>query len=395
MSKRDNSQACVAINRVVRLGRSKKGLQCFHCFITFSYIYVKLNSILHHLFRISTYFCPEMDVWAPKFRETVAELEKEAKTYITQETIKLESVADESAWQPSKDILEWTPNAATIDIILIDNNVGLNQINKHLRSAHDVGLVVMGTVVSRECAPFLILLITDKRVYAIDPKDDERGMKFLRYKLQDDSIYFWTTNGVYEADCLYHNYKIDLRRPNIRCCTGIHIHIVRDIKLRVDSALSFYPNLVRERRHRVRIEKFEDLIEMWLDIYKDDILFDTNQLHHLKTRPDLTPTAKNLIRKRCALVLPLVKVLRRFTMLDLHEMSNNVYKMLAGSPMNLTAFNTQPDKSQSISNKENHNIDIPNEHHLQQVRLRLLKQIKGEYLHSIYYQHFDNSNLSK
>ena len=241
-------------------------------------------------------------------------------SYINKDDIDLDLVADTSAWDEF--------GSSKVEVELIGRETSLNQVYKKLLEQDMVGLVLMGPSIHRKSKPSLILLTTDDRIFAIDPDDTKRGIEFLRISLLRKEIQFWTTDGLNEADCLYHNYGIDLTDAKANCCSGLHIHMMQTLSHLPSAATLKYPLLaVQKSRGRIRIEKFESMVEIWLDINRKDIFFDSSQLAHLKTRP-LGLTAINIIKKRCILVRPLVRTLDDYSWMEARIMSQMTFDRL-------------------------------------------------------------------
>lgn len=264
--------------------------------------------------------------WRGQFKEAVKELNE--ITYVTKEQLELQKCADTEPWEPSSYVKELVPNIEDVEIEIISDKTDLNSLNKKLQSEKTVGLVVLGQVVHRKSKPDLIVITTKSKLYAIEPNDTSRGIQFLKLKLMDKSVHFWTSNGLNEADCLYHNYGIDLSRSSADCCTGAHIHMMRFMKYLPDAALLPYPPTAMQRcKSPIMIESFERLVEIWLDINKDEIHYEPVQVSHLSSRP-LSLTAINVIKKRCTLLLPLVDSLTRYSWLECHMMSESTFNRL-------------------------------------------------------------------
>lgn len=277
----------------------------------------------------------DLNAWNPAYREAVKEiLDTSANvTYTTQNDIALARVADLEKWRPSEEILELVPHFENIEIELITFQTDLNDANKRMIEDEQVGLVLMGPVINRKAKPYLILIVTSCKIYAIDPDDTKRGIQFLKMKLKDKRIKFCTTNGVNESDCLYHIYGINLMKSNSVCCTGLHVYMMKTIfNWPNPRRRKFPPAAMMLCTSRSRLESFENLVEIWLDIDKSDLYYSHNQLAHLKTRP-LSNTAINLILKRCLLVLPLYRALDHDSISDIRAISTEFYtKLLTASP---------------------------------------------------------------
>lgn len=269
--------------------------------------------------------------WNPKYQEAVRELAQEKTTYVTKEDIELQKTSDPKPWEPSpliqKLVLRKLPSP---QVLLVGKDVELKHVLNHLVAQRYLGLVLLGPVISRKSEPLLIVITTRTTLYALDPKD-ESSMKFLKAMLNRNDLRFYTTNGLEDADCLYHQYNIDLsdKGAQVTCCTGIHVHLMRLIRSYPPTVMEMFSDLARRcsRRPEVKIEKFTDLIEMWLDIPREDVQFGKEQLIHLNTRP-LTITARNIIRKRCILVLPLAMEMERLSLLEAGIMSKKAFDLL-------------------------------------------------------------------
>lgn len=269
--------------------------------------------------------------WAPEYSRAADEIAQETTkvSYVSKDDIELQNTADHEPWIPCSYIEELVPGSANITIELLTKNVSsLNNINLDLREAKDVGIVIMGPL-HRKLRPALILLTTGKKIYAIDGNDMDYGITFFRIKLTDDKISFWTTNGVQEAESLYHNYSIDLsQHNNVNCCTGLHVSLMQTMRRRPRPILELYPNLATLRtRTRIQIERFGSLVEKWLDISEEDFHFDSAKLIHLASRP-LNLTAQNIIKKRCLLVRPLAQTLNHCIWKEPRVMSKNSFRAL-------------------------------------------------------------------
>lgn len=219
----------------------------------------------------------------------------------------LASSSDSAPWRPSNEILEIFPDAYEMEVELIEESTNLNSVNEHLVDEKRIGLVIMGTKIDRSCKPALIVLTTSVRFYAIDPEDELRGIKFLKMKLNDPQLEFWTSNCYAESDCLYHNYGIELRKLNAKSCVGLNLTLMKKMAFLSESARKVYPpGASRQCRWPLRLESFEELVRMYTYVDRYDIKFDESQLAHLKKRP-LNLTAINVIKKRCILVLAVAR----------------------------------------------------------------------------------------
>lgn len=257
--------------------------------------------------------------------------------YTTQEDLILEETADQCIWEPSKHIKQLVPNLKDIEIELITDQTDLNVVNAALTKERTIGLVLLGSVIQRSCKPLLIVITTKDKYYAIASSDLERGVKFLKLKLTDEKLKFCLSNGLNESDCLYHNYGINLldekNKAEVVCATGLHISMMESMRRRPRSCgLEMYPikAYLKSRNKNIHIESFDQLVEIWLDINKDDFSFNKNQYAHLLKRP-LSVTAVNIIKKRCALVTKLATTLEFYNWLEVKIMSDNTYKLLSST----------------------------------------------------------------
>lgn len=268
--------------------------------------------------------------WRPRFQEAAEEVMRDRTIYVTKDDLELFKTADSDIWEPSAEILEISPDLGKIEVKLVDKQMSLQKLNDHFYDQKLLGLVLLGEVISRKKEALLIIVTTDKTLYVFDPRY-ERAMRFLKLKLHDKALTFYTTNGLEEADCLYHTYGIDLsseQATKIKCCTGMNVHLMKLLRSYPYPLKDTYSFIAQERSSRlIKVEKFEELVEMWLDIFKKDIRFDKEQLVHLNTRP-LSMTANNIIRKRCVLVLPLAMKMEEISLLEAQVMSRNTFDIL-------------------------------------------------------------------
>lgn len=278
------------------------------------------------------------------------EEEKNARLplYQNKNDVELNRVADEESWNPSEHIQALASNAKTVSVELVNQDTDLTILTKEMRETRDIGVVVMGNNIGRHSKPSLIVLTTEKKLYAFDT-NVEKCIMFLSVKLMSKAKpeqaakarqhKYYFTDILNEADCLYHNYSINLGieenvLKKIQCCSGLHIHLMQNLEYKPDAVLlSLYPPTIRAKvrgyGRKIRVEKFEKLLELWLDVEKSEIDYQAAQLPHLNTRP-LSLTAVNIIKKRCLLVRPLAKVLEHYHMLEIITMSNCMYTYLIG-----------------------------------------------------------------
>jgi len=257
-------------------------------------------------------------------------------TYIRKETIELEETADQDPWFPSERTGSLIDDIHTFELVFIDDGSDLDLIFDDLVRSVNIGLVLMGQEVSRRKKPQLIILTTEsRRFYIIEPNDLKRGISLLQKILTERRVKIWTTNGLYEADCLNQYYGIKLLGTQARCCTGLHINLMRIMKPLpnyADRMLSMYPPAAirasRVRNQDMSLESYEELAMIWLDADPSDLYCDKKQFIHLNVRP-LDLTAMNLIKKRCCLVLKLAQELTYYTNVELNAMNTNTINCLA------------------------------------------------------------------
>lgn len=271
------------------------------------------------------------DAWTAPYQEALQEIANERKDiiYATENKVDLDRCADEEDWIPGEHILELVTNFSEITVIALEDLPSLNVAHNKLRSTKVIGLVLMGQTVNRRSQPAAIVLVTPDTFYVIPP-NYVKGVQFLKAKLEDSELTFWTTNGINEADCLYHIYNIDLTRTRARviCCSGVHMHLMDLLKARPCTTYSRYPVCAVERsRGDILVESYEKLVQFWLDLYPEEYHYEREQLEHLSKRP-LSRTAVNVIKKRCVCVIPLFTTLDHFSWFEVKEMSRNVYDTL-------------------------------------------------------------------
>lgn len=252
-------------------------------------------------------------------------------TYRTERDIVLDSVADSEPWQGNEFIRKLVPNFDSIKVVLLSSarDYSFNDVNKNLR-ANDgpIGLILLGSF-DRRTKPALIVLTTENVIYALDP-DFQPNIDLLKGKLDDRSLEFWTTNGLRESECLSHKHAINLLEceSKVKCCTGVHLHLMTRMSVSTLPARLMYPRTARnECNKRPRIERFEKLVDIWLDINQHEIYYDRSAIPHLASRP-LNVTAINIIKKRCILVRPLAKALNRACWLETRAMLKNTFYRL-------------------------------------------------------------------
>lgn len=264
-------------------------------------------------------------------------------TYIKKELIDLQETADSHTWMPSEEIASIIPRWHQTQVISIDKEFDIVEMHRHLMSVKEIGLVIMGKNISRHTKPDCIVIVTEAIHYVIDPNDKERGIALLTNLTREPELVIWTTNGYQEADCLFHNYGIDLSNSRARCCSGLHMHLMRILRpfpARSNRMLSMYPRRALEKSRDVHrtIPSYEELCSIWLDIEASDLRYDQRKLIHLKVKP-LSETARNLIRKRCCLVLDLARMLLKYIYREAHAMNSNIVHLL---PEGFHGKNSEP-----------------------------------------------------
>lgn len=280
-------------------------------------------------------FQDQIAAWNPIYRDAVQSIlqQNNSTTYVAQEALDLERSADTELWIPSETIQDYIKNFNNIEIELITEKTDLSEVKRRMARDKDIGLVLLGHHIDRQHKPLLIVFTTDDKFYVIDPNDVNRGIQFLKVQIErnDSDITFWTTNGLREAECLYYNYSITLHGSRAKCCTGLHIHLMKvlsHIPLRATPSIEFYPpKALRQAKKPPQLERFERLVDIWLDVDKQDIYYDMSQLVHLRIRP-LNVTAINLIKKRCILVRKLAECLKYFALVELRLMNSNIFDTL-------------------------------------------------------------------
>lgn len=254
--------------------------------------------------------------------------------YIELNRIDLTKSADAAKWEPSDHIREVVKDIDDIQVEFIGENTNLNIVDKAWHDQGELGLVLLGPSISRTSHPYLIIVTTNHVYYAIDPKGSKKVLIFLgRRLLTNKKLKYYLSNGLNESDYFYRKLNIDLTEENASCCSGLDISLMESMKNKPDSALTMYPEIAikRSKRRQFVIEKFENLVEIWLDINKEDISFNADQLEHLKKRDfdnSFNLTAINVIKKRCSLVLPLANALEYYNWVEVSIMSNNSFKSI-------------------------------------------------------------------
>lgn len=245
-------------------------------------------------------------------------------TFIPVDEIHEKTQADTETWLlEDTDLLRAVPNANEVEIVVLKNSNQFKEVHDHLRQEKVIGLVVMGTksatqtMVDRYTKPVAIVLTTSDKFYVIDP-DDKLLVTFLKMKLVDSRLEFFTTDGLNEADCLWRHLGIDLRETRATDCAGVHIYMMQSMRNLCSAALDYYPREVKYKaRGKTRIESFTRLVDIWmgLDCFA---LHNENreQLKLMRLKPKLNLTTRNLIMKRCLLVRPLAKTLKRYSELE-------------------------------------------------------------------------------
>lgn len=260
--------------------------------------------------------------------------------YIELKKVQLAKSADDAKWEPSDYIRKVVKNIDSIKVELMDENTDLNRVDQALCYQGELGLVLLGPSIGRNSHPYLIIITTNTVYYAIDPEGPKKLLGYLWMKLNDKKLKFYLSNGLNESDYFYHRIgdyiksnQFDLANTNASCCSGLDISLMESMKNKPDSALTMYPEIAVKRSKRASplIEKFENLIETWLYISKEDISFNADQLEHLKERDsnnNFNLTAINVIKKRCSLVLPLANALEYYNWIEISIMSDNSFKSI-------------------------------------------------------------------
>lgn len=253
---------------------------------------------------------------------------KMSRPYYSKADADLADCADPGPWQATRKVLEYFPNADSMEVTLIDDQTDLNKVNQQLLQQKRIGLIVMGTKIDRSCKPALIVLSTAATFYAIDPEDELRGMRFLKMKLNDSKLEFWTSNCYAESDCLYHNYGIELAKVNAKSCVGVNLTMMKKLAVITQCARNAYPpGAANNWRRPLKLEHFDDLISMYSNVDPDDLKFDPKQLAHLSKRP-LSQTAVNVIKKRCIMVLVVARSLVIGSEAGVRGLSSTMFRRL-------------------------------------------------------------------
>lgn len=254
-------------------------------------------------------------------------------SYKTNHDIQLDTIADDDEWIPSIYITDLVRNFKDIKVELITRETiketTFKEINNDLRNPDNlvVGLIVLGNNLLHEKA-YLILLTTISKIYAFDPYFD-KGITFLKMKLDDIRIEYWLSNTIEETSYFLNKLDVDLSdKKHVKSCEAVHVHIMETIKRLPEPARHLYsPQARLEARKHIRLLEFEKLVEIYLDINKEDVFYDKNKLPHLSSRP-LNLTALNIIKKRCILVRDVAKSLSDVNQMELRAMHKIVYGRL-------------------------------------------------------------------
>lgn len=276
--------------------------------------------------------------YKPPFQQAYRELcNGTSEGVFRHKDLQLANTADPGPWEPCEDVLDCVPNIKSIEIEMISKATNIDEVLDIFHSERNIGLVLMGRDISRDDRPSLIVLTTKNVYYVIDPNDIEAGMGLLKTVLQTPDLTLWTTNGLFEADCLYKNYGIKLLGSRAKCCQGLHLHLMKVISCmpqRVldayEEGVSMYPgrSLRLARRKDIRLASFKVLARTWLQLDDTGFLeFNPIQYVHLETRP-LNCTAKNIIMRRCCLILKLAEAIEFFVVSELSTMNCNVLNSL-------------------------------------------------------------------
>jgi hypothetical protein len=274
----------------------------------------------------------QLEAYAPHmrdaYREVVGHFEPQ---YIRQEDLDLANTADTAPWTPSQLVREYVSNIDDVQVRLLDDSINLDGLLLKFIRDVNIGLVLMGQNVTRRKRPSLIVLTTKDVFYAIDP-DFRKGIQFLDRCLKDERLTFWTTNGLHESNCLLEQFNISLQNSRARDCLGMHLHLMKVLNKLEDRTRyqAMYPaEAIYSARRTLRLESFNKLIYIWLDIKEPDNILDipNQQMAHLAHRP-LNLTAINLIKKRCSLVIRLSEALVYFVKTERNLINTNIINTL-------------------------------------------------------------------
>lgn len=273
--------------------------------------------------------------WSPRFRGAFKALALQQSTYTSEDDRRLERTREAGEWVPHKHVIQYVPNLPEVEVVMITRETSIKDLGKSIEEEGEAGLVLMGPSIDRFSMPHLIILTTQWKYVVIDPKDRMIGLKFLKVLLRTPGFKIFMSNLYNEADCLHHQLGIVLSdsktyKAEIICCTGTHVHMMQFMR-HMDEACTYkYPASAgqKSRERFAKFEKFHDLVEYWLDVHMKHIEFDPEQLIQLTIRP-LSVTAKNVIKKRCCLVVSLNKVLEHFSQIEFEFSSELVYNVFS------------------------------------------------------------------
>lgn len=276
--------------------------------------------------------------WAPQFREAVKEVMRQGSTYVTETEKKLVKTSETGDWNPHEHLVLYVENLRAIRVVLFSDECKTGEemtdlFEKIVREEVSVGLVLMGPKIDRKNKPYLIILTTTWTYYAFRP-DHIDGIKFLFKLLSRPKFKIYFSDMLREADCLYHQYGIDLKKAKAttRCASGTHVDIMQFMQQLPEFMTNKYPALAQQKssEKQVMIETFENLVEIWLEVWKKHISFAPEQLVHLDIHPNksLSLTAKNVIKKRACLVVALNHVLEYYSDIEYAYSSELAYNTL-------------------------------------------------------------------
>lgn len=284
--------------------------------------------------RISDMFEDQLQATNPFFRQAYTEIAGRAETrYYRGDDLNLCRTADTEPWLVPNEVREYLPHIDNVKIDLIEETTDLEVVLSNLTKQRQIGLVLMGPEIGRRKRPSLIILTTESHYWALNP-GCQRSVGFLKKCLSDVRLTLWTSNGLHEANSLMEHYGISLRDSRAKDCLGLHLHLMKVLasSANVHSPRgSMYPDraLTHARSSNQNLVSFEKMVFIWLGIDDTNSLeSDPSQLAHLAQRP-LNLTAKNLIMKRCSLVLRLSEALQSNVQMEQRAMNMNVLCSLA------------------------------------------------------------------
>ena len=245
--------------------------------------------------------------------------------YVSKQCLELKESADRDPWKPEEEILTIVDNFYNIKVILLNstNTKELNYLELCL-TGKNIGLVVLGRNVDRHHEPNYICLALNSycTIYVIDPKI-KIYIDFLRNFIHSSKATIWTSQGLCDSDSLLNNYDIDLSKSS-RCqdIQAMHAFLMHYFAYLPNSCLAPYPRYaVKKKGTKPNMESFETLVNTWLLVPEEDFYIPPEKYNHLTVQP-LNLTAKNLILKRCIMVLPLARKLSDYFWAGDKELSN-------------------------------------------------------------------------